>query len=528
VNLLNRLSVRAKLALAFAALLLLMSAIAGLSIWQGFQVQQRTEQLLKARLGQERDALQMSEAATRLRIRDYRIAVTPPDGMAVALSRWREGRATFDKYREGYEADISGPEERRLFDQAMRDWANYLEASARVIAAGEKGDLAAAQGLVRDGLKAFDAASLALKALAEYNDRQAQEDVAQIATLFGNGRIVTGALVSFALLLAAALAWMLARAIALPLQQAVVVAQAVAGGDLTREVHANGTDELAQLQRSLGRMVTQLRTLVAQVHAGVESVGTASGQIASGNLDLSQRTEEQAANLQQTTASMEELTATVQQNAANARTASQLALQATQLAGRGGQVVGEVVTAMADIATSSSRIADILGVIDGIAFQTNILALNAAVEAARAGEQGRGFAVVAAEVRALAQRSSQAAREIKALIEGSVARVNVGSELVGKAGQAMSEIVAQIGKVNELVGEITAASDEQSRGIAQIGQAVSQLDQVTQQNAALVEESAAAADSMKAQALRLLETVAVFNVGTGGATAFNGTVLAGH
>jgi methyl-accepting chemotaxis protein len=526
VNLLNRLSVRAKLALAFAALLVLMLAIAGLSIWQGLQVQHRTEQMLKQRLGQVRDALLMSEAATRLRTRDYRIAVTPPDGMATAVKRWHDGHVNFQKYREAYEADISSAEERKLFEQAMRDWAHYLEISARIIAAGEKGDLAAAQALVREGSKPFDAVSQSLEALADHNDRQAQGDVAQIGAMFGNARIVSAVLVAAALLLAATLAWMISQAIAVPLKHAVVVAQAVAGGDLTREVQANGTDELAQLQRSLGRMVTQLRTLVAQVHAGVESVGTASGQIASGNLDLSQRTEEQAANLQQTAASMEELTTTVQQNAANARTASQLALEATQLAGHGGQVVGEVVTAMADIASSSGRIADILSVIDGIAFQTNILALNAAVEAARAGEQGRGFAVVAAEVRALAQRSAQAAREIKTLIDASVSRVNAGSELVGRAGQTMNEIVAQVTKVNDLVSEITAASDEQSRGIAQIGQAVSQLDQVTQQNAALVEESAAAADTMKAQAQRLSQTVAVFNVGTGGATVVNGTAIA--
>ena len=270
---------------------------------------------------------------------------------------------------------------------------------------------------------------------------------------------------------------------------------------------------MAQLTRALGAMVTQLRSVVAEVRGGVESVSTASAEIANGNLDLSQRTEEQASNLQQTSASMEQLTATVRHNADNARAASQLASDATAVAERGGKAVGEVVTTMEAISDSSKRMSDIIGVIDGIAFQTNILALNAAVEAARAGEQGRGFAVVAAEVRSLAQRSAGAAKEIKELIQQSVGRVDGGAKLVSQAGATMSDVVSQIKRVHGLIGEIATASAEQSQGIDQVGHAVSQLDQVTQQNAALVEESAAAADSMKHQAQKLAQTMAVFNIG---------------
>ncbi len=251
----------------------------------------------------------------------------------------------------------------------------------------------------------------------------------------------------------------------------------------------------------------------------MESVGTASAQIATGNIDLSQRTEEQASNLQQTAASMEELTATVKHNADNSRAAAQLALGATEVATRGGAVVEEVVVTMQSITDSSRRISDIIGVIDGIAFQTNILALNAAVEAARAGEQGRGFAVVASEVRSLAQRSAGAAKEIKGLIEESAARVEAGGKQVADAGQTMADIVAQVKRVHDLIGEISSASTEQSQGIAQVGDAVAQLDQVTQQNAALVEESAAAAESMKHQASRLAQTVSIFNVGAAHAVA---------
>ena len=292
--------------------------------------------------------------------------------------------------------------------------------------------------------------------------------------------------------------------------QAVV--EKVRDGDLTVAIHDEGNDEFSPLLAAMAGMRQSLTRLVGNVRSGVESVATASTQIASGNQDLSSRTEEQASNLQETAASLEELTATVKQNTDSAKQASQLASSASEVAARGGAVVEQVVSTMGDIQGSSNKIAEIITVIDGIAFQTNILALNAAVEAARAGEQGRGFAVVAGEVRSLAQRSAQAAREIKALINDSVQRVENGARLVNEAGVTMNEIVAQVRRVTDLIGEITSASLEQSSGISQVNDAVTHLDQVTQQNAALVEESAAAAATLKQQAAHLADAVATFKI----------------
>jgi methyl-accepting chemotaxis protein len=313
-------------------------------------------------------------------------------------------------------------------------------------------------------------------------------------------------------LLSVFLAWRLTKSITGPLAQAVAVAQAVAHGDLTSHITVRSRDETGQLLDALQAMNASLSGLVGQVRMSSDSIATGSAQIATGNADLSQRTEEQAANLQQTVASMEELAATVNNTADTAQAAAQLANAASAVAAQGGQVVGRVVATMDDITASSRKIADIIGTIDGIAFQTNILALNAAVEAARAGEQGRGFAVVASEVRSLAQRSAAAAREIKTLIGQSVEKVEAGSRLVGEAGATMTDIVAQTGRVTDLIGEISAAAREQKQGIGQVTEAAGQLDQVTQQNAALVEESAAAADSLRQQASRLTELVSVFRV----------------
>ncbi|MBK0079449.1 Tar ligand binding domain-containing protein [Kosakonia sp. S58] len=310
-----------------------------------------------------------------------------------------------------------------------------------------------------------------------------------------------------------AMSWIaMQRVLLKPLHEVMGHIRHIATGDLTHAIHAEGSNEMARLAQNVQEMQQSLVKTVSVVRDGADTIYTGAGEISIGNNDLSSRTEQQAASLEETAASMEQLTATVKQNADNARQATQLALNASGTAKKGGEVVDGVVRTMDEIAASSSKIAQITNVIDGIAFQTNILALNAAVEAARAGEQGRGFAVVAGEVRTLAQRSAQAAKEIKGLIDDSGNRVSAGSALVHEAGETMAEIVSAVTRVTDIMGEISSASDEQSRGIDQVGQAVAEMDRVTQQNASLVQESAAAAAALEEQAARLTETVAVFKV----------------
>ncbi len=307
--------------------------------------------------------------------------------------------------------------------------------------------------------------------------------------------------------------WVLTRSITSPLRDAVAVAQRVAAGELDSNVSVTGRDEISELLQALKDMDDSLLKIVREVRQGTDAIATASQEIASGNSDLSSRTESQASSLEETASSMEELTDTVRQNAENARQANQLVVSASEFAQKGGKVVGQVVTTMGSIKDSSRKIVDIIGVIDGIAFQTNILALNAAVEAARAGEQGRGFAVVAAEVRNLAQRSAGAAKEIKTLIGDSVDKVDQGSKLVDEAGKTMEEMVTSVQHVADIMSEITAASQEQSAGIGEVNQAIAQMDEMTQQNAALVEQAAAAAESMQEQAALLADAVSVFKLG---------------
>lgn len=323
------------------------------------------------------------------------------------------------------------------------------------------------------------------------------------------------ALLAFSLIGSAIALLLIYRLISSQLEKGVQAAERLAAGDLTVELQVNRDDEIGRLMKAMNGISRGLATIVSNVRQGVDAIATSSGEIATGNIDLSSRTEQQAGSLEETASSMEELTSTVKQNADNARQANLLAQSATEVAAKGGSVVAQVVDTMGSINESSKKIVDIIGVIDGIAFQTNILALNAAVEAARAGEQGRGFAVVAAEVRTLAQRSAAAAKEIKTLIDDSVGKVDAGAKLVDQAGATMHEIVNSVQRVTDIMSEISAASQEQTSGIEQINQAISQMDQVTQQNAALVEEATAAAESLREQAGRLEQAVSVFKLDEG-------------
>jgi methyl-accepting chemotaxis protein len=352
----------------------------------------------------------------------------------------------------------------------------------------------------------------AVDALVKFQEEQMQVAKADASSAINQIQSTLAISGGFALLVAVLAAWWITRAVTAPIQEAVDVARAVAAGDLTYTFEPRGQSETGVLLRALKDMQGGLVQVVSNVRHGSESVATASAEIAQGNHDLSARTESQASALEQTAASMEELGAQVKQNADSARQANQLAMTASTVAVQGGEVVGQVVQTMQGINESSRRIADIISVIDGIAFQTNILALNAAVEAARAGEQGRGFAVVASEVRSLAGRSADAAKEIKTLINASVERVEQGSALVDKAGETMTEVVSAIRRVTDIMGEISAASSEQSLAVAQVGEAVTQMDHTTQQNAALVEQMAAAASSLKSQASELVQTVASFKL----------------
>jgi methyl-accepting chemotaxis protein len=517
MNVLTRLKIGTRLKLGFASVLALTVLVGAFSVNRIAKVNDATADLatnwlvaMRA-LGEYRDALSVMRRAESMHV-----MATTPDAEAAEEKRIQTQQAKADTAWQRYSTTVTSDEEHKLVNEIhAREQAYYAEqkhllSASRAATAAQKEDAKtlfttrsrAAFNQVLEGLDQ-DVAFQTAGGDAAY--KASQEAYAQT-------RIAVICLVGAAVVLGSILAWLITRSITAPITRAVEVARTVASGDLTSQVHIDSTDETGQLLGALKSMNDNLMTIVSQVRNSSDSIATGSAQIAIGNADLSQRTEEQASNLQQTAASMEQLTATIKQNADTARQANQLAGGASQAASQGGHIVGQVVSTMSDITASSRKIADIIGVIDGIAFQTNILALNAAVEAARAGEQGRGFAVVASEVRSLAQRSAEAAKEIKVLIHASVEKVENGSRLVSDAGVSMNDIVMQVKRVNDLISEISAASIEQSTGVGQIGDAVNQLDQVTQQNAALVEESAAAAESLKHQAASLAQTVAVFKV----------------
>jgi methyl-accepting chemotaxis protein len=414
---------------------------------------------------------------------------------------------------ERYQKLISSPEERALYDGYTRLWQDFLAEHNKLVELSRKGQKEDARAVALGvSVRILNDMTAQMDKLVKLNVDGGDAASVAATTLFGHSRTLIIALLVATVVVGMLLALWVARIVSRPLREAVTLARRVAAGDLTSDIDVTSACETGQLMQALKDMTVSLQTLVAQVRSGTDTIATASGQIAAGNQDLSSRTEQQASSLEETASSMEELTSTVKQNADNARQANQLAQSASGIAVRGGAVVGQVVGTMASINESSRKIVDIIAVIDGIAFQTNILALNAAVEAARAGEQGRGFAVVASEVRNLAQRSAAAAKDIKILIGDSVEKVDAGSKLVDQAGATMEEIVASITRVTDIMGEITAASLEQSSGIEQVNQAIVQMEQVTQQNAALVEEAAAAAEAMTDQAAQLSQVVSVFKL----------------
>ncbi len=524
LRLFSGLRIGARLSGAFLLVAVIGGAIGGFGVWGLARINEMNDRLYDTEL---RGISDIKEANINLiyagRARSGYLAASTDQDRQALRKQFDEAVATMDGLREKAAANFYSEEGKRLLAQFTETEQVWKRESAAFFAAAQARPLTQADPQVAEIEARVIASSQKLDdlmtTLAKAKENVAAQSVQAGTDLYETLRAVMIVLAVAGVAIGMLLGWLVTRGIVRPLEQAVAAARQVAAGDLTTDVEVTTRDETGDLMGALKTMNESLARIVKDVRDGCESIASASSQIAQGNADLSQRTEEQASSLEETAASMEQLTSTVQQNANNASEADRLVNQASTVAVRGGEVVEGVVQTMSAISDSSRRIADITGVIDGIAFQTNILALNAAVEAARAGEQGRGFAVVAGEVRTLAQRSAVAAKEIKALIDESVTRVEGGTRQVDEAGRTMREVVDSVRQVATLVREIASASEEQSAGIGQVNQAVAQMDSVTQQNAALVEEAAAAAASMQEQATRLAQEVRRFKVEAGGGSA---------
>jgi len=518
----SNLKISTRLGLGFSFMFLLMFIIATLGVYGMMSIRDETDQLINRNFSTLSNASNIYQALLQrgIGVRDL-ILYTTKQEMDQQQALVEAQNKIIDDTLEQLSTQVTDNPSARLWVEGIRAQETQLRprlAQVSALAYANKNDQAFAY--YNQAIKPVQLQERKLATdLKDQQLSQMRERYSMVLDTFGSARLALIILGVFALISGMLAAWLITRSVVRPIREAISVAEGVAAGDLTRKITVSSSDETGQLMTALSSMNQGLQDIVRDIHSSVDSISTALQEITSGNLDLSQRTEEQAASLEETASSMEQLTTTVRQNADNAREASQVSDNTSSLAEKGGSVVDQVVTTMDDINQSSKKVVDIIGVIDGIAFQTNILALNAAVEAARAGEQGRGFAVVAGEVRNLAQRSAAAAKEIKILINDSVDKIATGSTLVNRAGSTMSEVVDSVRRVNSIITDISRASNEQSAGIEQINIAVAQMDDATQQNAALVEQAAASSMALQEQAQGLLQSVGRFRITSSGHAA---------